>query len=319
MTDAMLFGEALGLLMADEAGALGTVQRFTRATAGAETNVAIGLARLGYQVRWRSRVGKDSTGQFLLARIAAEGVDCSGVTEQSDAPTGWMMKALTSDGSDPAIEYQRRGSAASRMGPADLAANDMRQVRLYHATGVFAALSPGCFELARAALDAARHAGCGITFDPNLRPQLWASESVMRDSLLALASRARIVLPGHAEASLLTGYSEPVSQARALLDQGAELVVIKLGEQGAYAEGRWQDNEVAIHVPAQPVAKVIDTVGAGDAFAVGICSAWLDGLPLERALRRACWLGARAVMHRGDTEGLPSRSILQHWEDSDHG
>jgi len=83
-------------------------------------------------------------------------------------------------------------------------------------------------------------------------------------------------------------------------------VVVKLGPAGAYYDGEAGRG----HVPASPVARVVDTVGAGDGFAVGVISALLEGRSAPDAVRRAAWIGARAVQVRGDTEGLPTRAEL---------
>ena len=95
--------------------------------------------------------------------------------------------------------------------------------------------------------------------------------------------------------------------ARFYRERGARLVVVKLGAQGAYF-----DSDVAgtSHVAGFPVAEVVDTVGAGDGFAVGVVSALLQGLAVPDAVRRGAWIGARAVQVLGDTEGLPTRAQL---------
>jgi 2-dehydro-3-deoxygluconokinase len=83
-------------------------------------------------------------------------------------------------------------------------------------------------------------------------------------------------------------------------------VVVKLGPAGAF----WANTQGRGTVPGVPVARVVDTVGAGDAFAVGVISALLEGLPLAEAARRGNQLGARAVQFPGDCDGLPTRAQL---------
>jgi 2-dehydro-3-deoxygluconokinase len=145
-----------------------------------------------------------------------------------------------------------------------------------------------------------------ISFDPNLRPALWPDRALMRDTLNDLAAQADWVLPGLDEGRLLTGCDTPQDIARFYREAGATQVVVKLGPQGAYVDGP----EGRAFVPAFPVAQVVDTVGAGDAFAVGVISALLEGATLDQAARRGAWLGARAVQVRGDCEGLPTRAAL---------
>jgi 2-dehydro-3-deoxygluconokinase len=306
--DVALFGEAMLLLVADRPGPLEDAQSFHKRTAGAETNVAIGLSRLGLKVGWASRLGTDSMGRALLAAMRAEGIDCSHVITDATQRTGFQFKGRVTDGSDPPIEYHRKGSAASHMGPADVDEAWLRSARHLHATGVFAAISDTSLQAALKTMDVMRAAGRTISFDTNLRPTLWSSTETMRHWVNELASRADWVLPGIEEGLLLTGHDKPEDVAKFYRDRGAKLVVVKLGAEGAY-----YDSDVAGtgRVDGFPVKEVIDTVGAGDGFAAGVVSALLEGKSVPEAVRRGAWIGARAVQVLGDTEGLPTRAQLE--------
>ncbi|MFS2099692.1 sugar kinase [Variovorax sp. Varisp85] len=306
--DVALFGEAMLLLVADRPGPLEDAQSFHKRTAGAETNVAIGLSRLGLKVGWASRLGTDSMGRALLAAMRAEGIDCSHVITDATQRTGFQFKGRVTDGSDPPIEYHRKGSAASHMGPADVDEAWLRSARHLHATGVFAAISDTSLQAALKTMDVMRAAGRTISFDTNLRPTLWSSTETMRHWVNELASRADWVLPGIEEGLLLTGHDKPEDVAKFYRERGAKLVVVKLGAEGAY-----YDSDVAGtgRVDGFPVKEVIDTVGAGDGFAAGVVSALLEGRSVPDAVRRGAWIGARAVQVLGDTEGLPTRAQLE--------
>ena len=304
--DVATFGEAMLLLVADTTGPLEDTPGFHKHTAGAETNVAIGLARLGLAVGWASRLGADSMGRYLLATMQREGIDCSKVVIDSTQRTGLMLKGRTNDGSDPPIEYHRAGSAASRMGEADVEEAWLRSARHLHATGVFAALSASTLEAAKKSFRVMREAGSTVSFDPNLRPTLWASTEQMRHELNRLAAQADWVLPGLEEGRLLTGETTPEAVAHFYRQLGARLVVVKLGSAGAYFDGEAGCG----HVDGFAVNKVVDTVGAGDGFAVGVVSALLEGRSVHDAVKRGAWIGARAVQALGDTEGLPNRAEL---------
>jgi 2-dehydro-3-deoxygluconokinase len=304
--DVVTLGEAMVLLTADEPGALEQVQHFTKRTAGAETNVAVGLARLGLRVGWQSRLGSDSMARYLLAEFRREGIDCSHVVCEPAQRTGFMFKGRRDDGGDPAIEYHRAGSAASRLQPEEIDADWLADARHLHVTGVFPALAPNTLAATQRAIELMRAAGRTVSFDPNLRPALWPSAAVMRETLNTLAARCDWVLPGLGEGRQLTGCERPQDIAAYYRAHGAKIVVVKLG-----ADGAWYDSHAASgHVPACPVERVIDTVGAGDGFAVGLISALLEGQALPDAVRRGAWIGARAVQVRGDTEGLPRRADL---------
>ena len=304
--DVITFGEAMLMLVADQAGPLELVQGFHKRTAGAETNVAIGLARLGLTVGWASRLGTDSMGRYLLSALTGEGVDCSHVVCDATQKTGFQFKGQVSDGSDPPVEYHRAGSAASHMGVPDIDVDWLLSARHIHATGVFAAISPTTLPAARKTIDLMRAAGRSVSFDPNLRPTLWATPEKMREEINDLATRAHWVLPGLEEGRFLTGEDSPEGVARFYRQRGARLVVVKLGSEGAFFDG---DAGIG-YIAGFPVGNVVDTVGAGDGFAVGVISALLDGLSVPDAVKRGAWIGARAVQVLGDSEGLPTRAEL---------
>jgi 2-dehydro-3-deoxygluconokinase len=136
---------------------------------------------------------------------------------------------------------------------------------------------------------------------------LWATPEDMRREINALAFQADWVLPGLEEGRFLTGEQTPEAIARFYRERGAKLVAVKLGPEGAY----YDSESVSGYVPGFPVQEVVDTVGAGDGFAVGVVSALLEGRSVVDAVRRGAWIGARAVQVLGDTEGLPTRAQLQ--------
>ena len=304
--DVVTFGEAMMLLVADKPGPLENAQAFVKRTAGAETNAAIGLARLGLHVGWCSRLGTDSMGRYLLKSIQAEGIDCSHVVSDAAQRTGFMIKGRVEGGGDPEVEYHRKGSAASLFQPEDIDLPWLVSARHLHVTGIFAALSSNCLATSIASMEAMRQNGKTISFDPNLRPSLWASQEQMRETINSLAVRADWVLPGIEEGKLLTGQTSPEGIAQFYLDSGVCLVVIKLGAEGAF----WATSNASAYVAGFPVETVIDTVGAGDGFAAGVISGMLEGLAVQDAVRRGAWIGARAVQVLGDTEGLPTRAQL---------
>ena len=323
--DVATFGEAMLLLVADRPGPIEHAQSFLKRTAGAETNVAIGLARLGLKVGWASRLGTDSMARSLLASMRSEGIDCSRVICDAAQRTGMQFKGRVTDGSDPPVESHRSGSAASQMSVADVDAVWLRSARHLHATGVFPGLSASTraaahhtFDVMRAALHAEPQAARRtISFDPNLRPGLWATPELMRTEINRLAERADWVFPGIDEGRFLTGQTTPQAIARHYRERGASLVVVKLGAQGAYFDaaddnvGAGERAAACGFVSGVPVTSVIDTVGAGDGFAVGVISALLEGLSVTAAVQRGAWIGARAVQVLGDTEGLPTRVELE--------
>lgn len=297
----------MALFAAREAGALAQAEHFHKSAAGAEINVAIGLARLGLRVGWCSRLGQDAWGSYLIGLLQGERIDCSHVTLDAARPTGLMFKSRAENGADPQIAYYRTGSAASHIEPGEIDESWLCAARHLHTTGVFAGVSASTLATQQRAMGLMRGAGRSVSFDPNLRPALWASQHAMRSAINDLASRADWVLPGIDEGRLLTGESTPEAIAQFYRQRGAAAVVVKLGKDGAYFDGP----SGCGHVAGFPVTTVVDTVGAGDGFAVGVISALLAGVPLAQAVRRGAWIGARAVQVVGDSEGLPTRAELE--------
>lgn len=305
--DVVTIGEAMAMFVALEPGDLAAAERFVKRAAGAELNVAIGLARLGLNAGWVSRIGDDSLGQFICQQLEQERVNHQQVTVDARYPTGFQLKSKVDDGSDPRVEYFRKGSAASHLSPDDFNPDYFGAARHLHLSGVAAALSASSFELLHHAAKSMRAQGKTISFDPNLRPVLWPSEQAMVKQLNLLAEYADWVLPGDKEGKILTGYSQPEAIADFYLDKGVKTVIIKTGCDGAwYKTAEGEKGQVA----AIRVDNVVDTVGAGDGFAVGVISGLLDGKSLPDAIRRGNKIGSLAIQVIGDSEGLPTRAEL---------
>jgi 2-dehydro-3-deoxygluconokinase len=304
--DVVTAGEAMVQFAALQPGALERVESFARITAGAELNVAIGLARLGLRVGYISALGNDSFGRHLAATLDREGIDRTQVSLDPEHRTGFMLKSRNDDGSDPQTEYFRRDSAASHRRASDALLAYTAAARHLHLTGIYVALSATTRELVFALAAAARASGRSVSFDPNLRPSLWRSEAEMIDCMNRLAASSDWVLPGLAEGQRLTGCETPQAIADFYLDRGARAVLVKLGPAGAY----FASADVRGVAGGLRVARVVDTVGAGDGFAVGVISALLEGLPLAAAAARGNTIGARVVQFPGDCDGLPTRAEL---------
>ncbi|GEN27671.1 sugar kinase [Halovibrio variabilis] len=307
----LTFGEAMAMFVADTPGGLSDIEHFQRRLAGADNNVAIGLSRLGFHVGWLSRVGADSFGEFIQRALKAEGIDARYIHIDEQHPTGLVFKERAQGGADPRVEYLRRGSAASHLAIEDAKAVDLQSLAHLHATGITPALSDSAYQLSRHLMKQARAQGASISLDPNLRPSLWPSENAMRTTLNELAGLADWVLPGLTEGQRLTGQKTPHDIAGYYLDQGASAVIIKLGAEGSYYRGTLDGKEESFTIAGCHVAEVVDTVGAGDGFAVGVISALLDGGTARQAVQRGNLIGAQAIQVVGDMEGLPNREQLQ--------
>ena len=171
--DAITLGESLGLVMGEPATPLraGSSVRFS--FAGAESNVAIGLARLGHTVGFVSRVGDDFVGRMVTETLRSEGVDVSGVVVDGTAPTALMVRQhRTADALT--VLYYRDGAAGSRLQPDDVP--DLSGARLLHVTGITPALSASALTTVETAVRAARAAGLVVSLDVNHRALLWTAQ-----------------------------------------------------------------------------------------------------------------------------------------------
>lgn len=305
--DVITIGEAMAMFVATETGDLAAAEKFVKRAAGAELNVATGLARLGLRVGWVSRVGNDSFGRFVLQQLAKEQIDSRGVTTDDRYATGFQLKSKVDDGTDPIVEYFRKGSAASHLSVEDFNEEYFFSARHLHLSGVAAALSASSLELLNHTAKAMKAKGKTISFDPNLRPVLWKSEAEMVKQLNQLAFQADWVLPGVKEGVILTGQKTPEGIADFYLDKGVKIVVLKTGADGAWFKTASGEKGA---VAAVKVDNVVDTVGAGDGFAVGVISALLEGKTLSQAVSRGNKIGSLAIQVIGDSEGLPTRSAL---------
>ena len=298
-------GEPMGLFIAQAEGPLEEAPGYSMAVAGAEFNVAVGLARLEHRVTYLTRLGKDPFGKRILRVLTQNGIGSEFVSCSEERPTGFMLKGKACEG-DPEIFYFRKNSAASTLSKEDVDAVDFTRYGWLHLTGILPALSPSAREAAFYLARCAKEHGLTVSFDPNLRPQLWPSREEMVETVNALAALADYVFPGEAEGEILCGSREPEAISAFYLALGAKAVVTKVGSRGAYLASR-EGREL---VPGFAVERVVDTVGAGDGFAAGIISALMEGLPLREAVRRANAVGAIQVMSVGDNDGLPTRAEL---------
>ena len=297
MTGLFTFGETMGLVAADGIGLLDHVSSFRYTIGGAESNVAVGVARLGGTATWLGRVGQDATGDLIERRLRAEGVRTIAIRDESF--TGLMVRYRRT-GEQTHVDYHRAGSAGSRLQPSDLP-GDLTEADILHVTGITPALSDSARVTVFQAVEQARAAGVTVSVDVNYRAKLWSrfeAASVLRD----LVTRADIVFAGPDEAALFVDDDDPID---GLAKLGPAEVIVKDGGRGCHALIDGLRHEV----PALPVT-VVDPVGAGDAFVAGYLADRLAGAGAGQCLRTAIAAGAFAVTVPGDCEGLPDRAEL---------
>ena len=292
-------GETLGLLVAEDVGPLSLARGMRLGMGGAESNVAIGVARLGVQATWIGRLGDDAIGDLIERQLLAERVRC--LVRRDPAPTALMLRERRT-GTAARVSYYRHGSAGSHLQPGDLPDGVIEKAGVLHLSGITPALGPEPAATVREAMRRARAAAVPISVDLNFRSRLWDAATaapVFRE----LAAGADILFAGDDEARIALDSDAAVAPdalAEALAELGPSEVVVKLGRRGATAR---IDGEL-IQVPAVPV-QAVDTVGAGDAFVAGYLASRLLGRGVRERLSTAAVTGAFAVTVPGDWEALP--------------
>lgn len=269
---------------------------------GAESNVAIGVARLGGAATWIGRVGEDAPGRRILRGLRAEGVSVRAHLDE-DAATGAMMKSEPAPGRT-AVQYWRTASAGSRLRPDDVDFALLARAGALHVTGITTALSASAQDAVSFAVGAATRAGVPVSFDVNHRPSLWRHADpspIYRE----LAMAADIVFAGRDEAELIVGEGTDEELVSRIADLGPQTVALKLGDEGCLVshDGRMLRRAAVAIDP-------VDTVGAGDAFVAGFLAERLRGETLETSVGTAVLAGAFACLGPGDWESLPDRRQL---------
>ena len=292
-------GETMALLDPLEPGEPELGSRFTLRLAGAESNVAIALARLGIPVAWASRLGDDAFGRLIRDALAAEGVDLRWLRIDASAPTGAFFK-VRSDG-QTSVAYYRRGSAASRLQPGDLPEDALDDVALVHLTGITLALGGAARALVLEVAERARGRGAIVAFDPNYRPALW-------ESAAAAAAAQREILPfvdwyvcGLEEGCALVGGSRPEDVVAAVREAGAGSAVVRIGAEGALVE----DGGELLRAAVPRNVAIVDEVGAGDGFAAGFAYGLLHGWRARACAEAGNLIAAAALAGTGDWETYP--------------
>lgn len=274
---------------------------------GAELNVAIGVTRLGHSSEYISQVGTDPLGKYTKKTIKEHRVGTSYITEDPDHWTGHQLKTLVTKG-DPVTFNYRKGSAAAHLSSKVIDKVTLTGVKIAHMSGIFPAISPTAEATFRELYQRLHDHHILTTFDPNLRPSLWPNEATMIQTINKLAGMAEIVLPGVNEGEILMGSADPEKIADFYLrGERTRIVIVKVGAEGAFVKTA---DGLATMVPGFKVARVVDTVGAGDGFALGVITALLEERSLESAVMRGNAVGALQVQTPGDNDGYPTPEQL---------
>jgi len=270
---------------------------FLQGFGGDTSNFAIAAARQGARVGYLSALGDDPHGAMLRALWRAEGIDDRDVKTDAEAFTAIYF--VTHDAAGHHFHFFRKGSAASRMTPADLPRERIARAKLLHLSGISLAISDSACDTGLAAMALAREAGVAVSFDTNLRLKLWPLERA-RAVMAEAMRRCDLCLPSLDDISALTGQNDPDALVDHCLALGARIVALKLGADGALVASRDERHRIA-PLPCKPV----DATGAGDTFGGAFVARWLAGDGLREAGRYAAAAAALSTEGYGAVEPIP--------------
>ena len=309
--DVVALGEPLVQFSPLEPGPLRYARLFDMHAAGAESNVVIGLSRLGHRTALITKLGFDELSEFIMMTLKSEGVGTRWVKREEGRTCGVyiIQRNYPVPGKNDVV-YFRRDSAASTISPEDLPERALKHVRVFHLSGITPALSSSCLEASTHASKLAKKFGALFSFDPNHRKKLWSMERAA-PVYRKLTSSADLLFLDTTEATIILGKQSrnagPESLVKALAKLGPETVVLKMGAEGGL--GAWMGGEF-LQIASYKV-DVVDNIGAGDAVVAGFLSGVLRGKDAATCLRWAAACSAMVVQRRGDFENLPTRPDLQ--------
>lgn len=305
MPEIITLGETMFCIAPKTTGMLRYMKEFEAHIAGAESNFAIGVSKMGHSAGWISRLGTDEIGNFILNSIRAEGVDTSQVEFDAEYRTGLMVKQSKMNG-ETSVFYYRDHSAACHLERFRLRREYFEGAELIHLTGVTPVLSRSCEEKIWELFELAAELCIPVSFDPNIRLKLWKGRDYS-DVLREMMLRASIVCLGEEEAEILLGTNEAEEVFRSLFARsGIKYAALKQGEKGACVS----DGNRMMKISSYP-CRCVDPVGAGDAFDAAFVCGILEKKSLELCGEMAAVAGAMATESHGDTEGVPSREMME--------
>jgi fructokinase len=309
-------GEVLiDFVAADADRPLEVATTFIRAAGGAPANVAVGLVRLGSRAAFVGKIAQDAFGQSLREALTAEGVDVRGLVSDAAARTPLVFVGPDGTGGRRFIFYHD-GMADTLLRPDELAAGRelIAHAAAFHFGSVTLAAEPG----ARATLEAvrwARRCGCLVSFDPNVRLEVWRSEHQALEAILECLQLVDLVKVSADEVQFLTGTADVPEACRRLRSHGPTLAVATLGGDGCYFDaGACSGSVAGVSVPS------VDALGAGDAFMAGLLACTTarpgrrvleDEQALVAGLRFANAVGAITTTRYGAIPALPTRSEVE--------
>ena len=275
----------------------GENRKWLQGFGGDTMNCAVAAARQGARVAYITRLGQDEFGAQFLALWRDERIDVSGVGIDPEAHTAVYFVSHGPTGH--VFSYLRAGSAASRMRPDQLPLDLIRDAKFFHTSGITQAISANACDAAFAAIECARAAGVRVAYDANLRLRLW-SLARARATIIATMALSDVFLVSIDEAQSLCNLNDPEQILAWCHEQGAKLVALNLGKDGAIGSDGIRREQLPGHR-----VDAVDATGAGDCFAGSLLARLCAGDDFWAALHYANAAAALTTTGYGAVAPLP--------------
>jgi fructokinase len=308
MPDVITFGE----LLIDFVPTVSNVSlidapAFKKAPGGAPANVAVGLARLGVATGFMGKVGNDAFGHFLVGVLKDNHVDVSTMCYSDEARTALAFVSLGSDGEREFMFY-RHPSADMLFTPEEVDVRYIHSARIFHYGSISLICEPSQSATHRA-IDAAIEAGLLVSYDPNLRLNLWPDAPAAKEGIMSCWEKANVIKVSEDELHFLSGESDLDLGSEKLWHDRLKLLVVTRGGVGC----RYKTSAFFGDVPGFDI-KPVDTTGAGDGFVAGLLrgllhnpGCWDNQAEIIEICRYANAVGALTTLERGAIPALPTK------------
>lgn len=312
--DVTCIGEILVDFVSTKKGVpLSEVPAFMKLPGGAPANLAVGLVRLGVPTAFIGRVGDDSFGKYLCNELRKIGVMSGGIVFDKEYKTRLAFVSLTPSG-ERFFEFWESQPADIQLRFSDVNVPVLRESKIIHISSFLLLKEPARSSLVQIISEFQDGTNL-ISFDPNIRLNLWKSEEKAKQLMMKVIKFTHILRLNYQEASFLTGIDNIEESAKQLLNAGPRIVVITKGENGCY----FRTNNVDGYAEGFAV-DVIDTTGCGDGFLAGLLQGILGaGLRIEELskdrlhdiCRYANAVGALVATKSGAITALPGKETVE--------
>lgn len=270
---------------------------------GDTSNVAVAAARQGARVAVFTALGDDAFGRDFLALWERETIDASHVSIRRETRTGLYLIGYGEEGHF--FTYYRAGSAASLVAPQDVPLDLIASARVLHVSGISQAISTSACDAVFTAIRHARENGVAVSYDSNLRLNLWPLERA-RAVIHAAMAQADIARPGLDDARQLTGLTTPEDICDFYLTLGCKIVALTLGKDGTMI-ALPGDRRI---IPAR-IVNAVDATGAGDTFGGAFLAEWLRTQDPFAAAAYANAAAALSTQGQGAVAPMPHRTAVE--------